>query len=103
MKLAAKEVHSIGNSKRDIKSTIFSLSCTWNSRGWQAKEGVVTAMAQKTEKIIDIVRKTIYCRDCLKKQKLRDYNEMTPLEYMEWFINITAFLIIYRKHAGVTF
>ena len=61
--MAEKEVHSIGNNNRCIKSTCFSFDCRWNSRGWQAKEGLVAAIAQKTGKIIDIVRKRTYFRD----------------------------------------
>ena len=65
---------------------------------WQAKEGVVVAIAQKTGKIIGIVRKTTYGRNYQKKQnqKLRDDNEMTVLEYMEWFINHNCYL----NHTG---
>ena len=33
MEMAAKEVHSISNNNRDIKSTDVTLHCTWNSRG----------------------------------------------------------------------
>ena len=84
MEMAAKEVHSINNNNSDMKSTGVSFDCTQNSRGWQAKEGIVAAI---TTKILDIVKKTTYCRDCQKNQKLRDDNEMKPLEYMEWFMN----------------
>ena len=69
VEMAAKEVRSISNNNRDIKSTSFSFHCTWNSRGWKAKERFAAAIAQKTGKIIDIVRKTTYCRDFRKKTK----------------------------------
>ena len=59
MEMAVKEVHSISNNNRDIKSAGVSSDCTWNSRGWQAKEGVGATIAQKTGKIINIVRKAI--------------------------------------------
>ena len=93
IEIAAKEVHSIRKNNKDIKSTGVSFDCTWNNRGWQAKEGVVAVIAQKTGKIINIVRKKIYSRDCQKKKKLRDDNEMTAYEYMEWFINHNCYLI----------
>ena len=41
MEMTAKEVHSVSHNNRDIKSTGVSFGCTWNSRGWQAKDGVV--------------------------------------------------------------
>ena len=72
------------------------LALTAQGAGWQDKEGVVATIAQKTEKIIGIVRKTTYCRDCQKKQKLRDDNEMTAVKYMEWFINHNCYL----NHTG---
>ena len=70
MEVAAKELHSISNNNRDIKSTGVIFDCTWNSRRWQDKEGDVAAIAQKTGKIIDIVRRTSYCRDRQKKKTL---------------------------------
>ena len=97
MEMAAKEVHSICNNNSHIKSTAVNFDCTWNSRGWQAKKGIaVAAIDQKTGKIIDIVVTTTCCRDCLKKQKQRDDNEMTALQYMEWFINHNYYL----NHTG---
>ena len=45
METAAKEVHSISNINSDIKSTGVSFGCTWNSREWKAKEGVVASIA----------------------------------------------------------
>ena len=96
MEMAEKEVNSVGNNNRYIKSTCFSFDCRWYSRGWQAKEGFVAAIAQKTGKIIDTVRKRTYFRDCPEKQKPRGYNEMTALEYMEWFINYNS----YFNHTG---
>ena len=87
MKEAADEVHGRSTENKDVKSTGVSFDCSWNSRGWQAKEGVVAAIAQDTGKVVDIVHKTSYCRDCQSKQKARDENIITSLEFMEWFIS----------------
>ena len=92
MEIAANGVYSFSNKNSDIKPTGLSVDCTWNSRGWQAKDRVAAAIAQKNGKIIDIVRKTAYCRDCHKKQKPRDDNKITALEYMKWFINYNSCL-----------
>ena len=54
MEMAAKEVHSTGHNNRDIKSTGINFDCIWNRRVWQAKEGVVASIAQKTGKIIEM-------------------------------------------------
>ena len=77
MEMTTKEVHSISNNNRDTKSISVNSDCTWNSRGCKAIEGVVAAIAQKNGRIIYIVRKTTYRRECQKKQKLRDENKMT--------------------------
>ena len=77
MEMTTKEVHSISNNNRDTKSISVSSDCNWNSRGCKAIEGVVAAIAQKNGRIIYIVRKATYCRECQKKQKLRDENKMT--------------------------
>ena len=47
---------AISNNNRDTTCTGVSFDCSWNSRGWLAKEGVIAAIAQKTGKIKDIVR-----------------------------------------------
>ena len=64
MKMAAKKVHSFNSNNSDVKSTGLKFDWTMSSRGWQAKEGVGAAITQKSEKIIGIVRKRTYSRDC---------------------------------------
>ena len=61
MKMAAKKIHSFNSNNSDVKSLGLNFDWTMSSRGWQAKEGVAAAIAQK---IIGIVRKTTYSRDC---------------------------------------
>ena len=80
LEMAAKQVHSITNNKRDNKFTGAISDRTWDRRGWQAKEGAVTTIAKKTYKMIDIARKTSCSGDFLKNLKLREDNEMTDLE-----------------------
>lgn len=92
MKLAAEEVHTIaagdGAFVQDgVVSAGTSFDCSWNSRGWQAKQGVVAAIAQINGKIIDVVQKISYCRECKVKQKERDEKYITSIDYLEWFIN----------------
>lgn len=92
MKQAAEEVHRLtfintGKTPTDVVSTGVSFDSSWNSRGWQTKQGVVAAIAQNTGKIIDIVHKVSYCRDCKVKQCERDDKKISSLEYMEWFIH----------------
>ena len=89
MKHAGSEVRKILNTTDDQEKIInsgTSFDCSWNSRGWQAKEGVVAAISQENGKIVDIVQKTSYCRECKYKQISRDKNDISSLEYMEWFM-----------------
>ena len=96
MKNAANEIRMKNTEQSEIKSTVVSFDCSWNSRGWQAKEGVVAGIAQTTGKIIDIVHKTAYCKECQSKQKMRDENKITSLDFMEWFIQHNCYL----NHTG---
>ena len=50
-----------------IQSVGVSFDCSWNSRAWQAKEGIVAATAQGTGKIMDCVYKTSSCPSCANK------------------------------------
>ena len=88
MKQAAEEVKNLtsgsSNGTVDIGT---SFDCSWNSRGWQAREGVVAAIAVETGKIIDIVHKCTSCPNCKVKQTARDNSKMSGVEFMEWFIN----------------
>ena len=61
MKMAAKKIHSFNSNNSDVKSLGLNFDWTMSSRRWQAKEGVAATIAQK---IIGIVRKTTYSRDC---------------------------------------
>lgn len=92
MKLAAEEVHEIVSAKGGfipigVVSAGTSFDCSWNSRGWQAKQGVVAAIAQDNGKIVDIVQKVSYCRECKLKESERDEKKISSINYLEWFIN----------------
>lgn len=90
MKLAAEDVFNSalmnGKVSNEKASVGVSFDCSWNSRGWQAKQGVVAAIAQDNGKIVDIVHKVSYCRECKQKQDDRDKKKITGLEYIEWFL-----------------
>ena len=58
MKQAADELYNMNKGTTEsVANAGVSLDCSWNSRAWQAKEGVVAAISQDTGKIIDIVHK----------------------------------------------
>ena len=83
MLLAASEL----SKSNEIASTATSFDCSWNSRGWQTKQGVVAAISQDTGKILDVVHKVSFCRDCKLQQEKRDNKEISSLEYLVWFVD----------------
>lgn len=104
MSSAANEVkelktkHSVVSSPR-LHSCGTSFDCSWNSRGWQARDGIVAAITQDTGKIIDIVHKSASCPiTCKKKQQQRDSGEITSIEYLEGFIEHE--ISCYMNHTG---
>lgn len=87
MTQAAKEVFDIkqkGDEK--IVSAGVSLDCSWKSRGWHSREGVVAAISSDSGKILDCVHKTSYCRECTHMQEQRDEEAISVLQYMEWYL-----------------
>ena len=84
---AATEIRSKNKCYNDeVADVATSFDCSWNSRGWQAKQGVVAAIAQDNGKVIDVVQKTSFCRECKVKQEARDNKEISSIEYLEWFV-----------------
>ena len=85
MNEAGKEVQAIASGElpsKDPISTGFSFDCSWNTRGWHGKEGVIAATSESTGKIVDVVHKTLSCPHCKKMQTKRAKNELSGLDYM---------------------
>ena len=88
MTMASAEVRSQLKCHNDeIASVATSFDCSWNSRGWQAKQGVVAAIAQENGKIVDVIQKTSFCRECKIKQEARDRKEIYSMQYLECFVS----------------
>ena len=58
---------------------------SWNSRGWLAKKGFASAIAENTSQVIDIVFKNSTCRLCDEKKQQLKNNEIDNLEYLTWY------------------
>lgn len=90
VKLAAEEIRQKASGSGKLSnycaSVGVSFDCSWNSRGWQAKQGVVVAIAQDNGKIIDVVHKVSYCRECKTKQSDRDNKRISAMDYLNWFL-----------------
>ena len=87
MNEAGKEVYAIVSGELPSKDPIsegFSFDCSWNTRGWHGKEGVIAAISESTGKIVDVVHKTLSCPHCKKIQAKRANNKLSGLNYMSW-------------------
>ena len=84
VKQKVSETHHLFSPR--IMDTGISFDCSWNSRGWQATEGVAPAIAEKTGKIINIVHKSSTCPSCTKKQNERDEGKISSMSYLECLI-----------------
>ena len=88
---AAKTVRHIIAKSSDLSETDTldmptSFDGTWGSRGWTARDGVATAIADVTGQVIDIVYKNSSCRDCFVKQRKKDLGEISFIEYVDWYM-----------------
>ena len=54
----------------------FSFDCSWNSCGWQGKEGVVAAISERTRKIVDVDHKSQSYLLCKKMKGQRGVGMM---------------------------
>ena len=85
MNEAGKEVYAIASGELPSKDPIsagFSSDCSWNTRGWHGKKGVIAAISESTGKIVDVVHKTLSCPHCKKMQTKHANNELSGLDQM---------------------
>jgi thiol-disulfide isomerase/thioredoxin len=63
-----------------------SFDCSWSSRGWSARNGVVVAVSEDTGKVIDVVFMTSSCPHCKQMEDKRTRGETSIIEFLEWYI-----------------
>ena len=61
-----------------------SVDGSWSSRGWTARDGLVSVISIDTGKVLDVEYLTNSCVLCEQKQRQREKGEITRLEYYEW-------------------
>ena len=90
LKEAAKKVKEIkieaGANEGDVIDVATCFDGTWSSRGWSARDRVVTAITEGTSQIVDVVYKTTFCRMCKEKEKAKAEKTITHMEYMKWYL-----------------
>ena len=69
---------------KDPTSAGFNLDCSWNTKGWYGKEGVIASITESRGKFVNVVHKTLSCPQCKKMQTKRANNELSGLDYMSW-------------------
>ena len=63
-----------------------SFNCSWSSRGWSARDGVVAAILEDTSKVIDVVFMTSSCPGCKAMEDKHAQDEISKLDYLDWYI-----------------
>ena len=72
--------------KSKIVDCAASFDGSWNSRGWSARDGVVTAISDDTGKVLDVIFMTKSCPHCKQMDDKRARGELTRLEFLDWYI-----------------
>lgn len=59
---------------------------SWSSKGWSARDGVVAAISADTGKVLDVRFKTNSCPQCTEMENKRKGDEVTRMEFLEWYL-----------------
>lgn len=63
-----------------------SVDGSWSSRGWTARDGLVSVISIDTGKVLDVVYLTNNCSQCVQKERQVKEGEITHMEYCRWCI-----------------
>ena len=75
-----------GQSKSDVVDIATCFDGTWSSRGWSARDGVVSAISEGTSQIVDVVYKTTFCRLCKDQEKAKAEGKISHFDYLVWYV-----------------
>ncbi len=64
-----------------------SFDCSWSSRGWSARDGLVAAVSEDTGKVLDVVYLTRECKQCKEMEEKRAIGKLSRQDYLSWYIN----------------
>lgn len=81
-----REIEEEGGNTADVIDVATCFDGTWSSRGWSARDGVVTAITEGTSQIVDVVYKTTFCRQCKDKEKAKAEQKISHMDYLEWYL-----------------
>ena len=63
-----------------------SFDCSWSSRGWSARDGLVAAVSEDTGKVLDVIYLSRECKHCKEMEQKRETGELSRLDYLSWYI-----------------
>ena len=64
-----------------------SFDGSWYSRGWTANKGFVSAIAESTSQVLDVILKIRSCPQCTIMENKRKEGKCTAMQYLNWFID----------------
>ena len=59
---------------------------SWSSKGWTANQCIVSAIAEQTCEVLDIVFKWRTYIECTKMEEKKSLGQLSRLEYLDWYI-----------------
>ena len=80
--IVAKSLDLNEDDKLDVPT---SFDNTWGERGYTARDGVGTAIAEPTGQIMDSCYKNSNCRECYVMEQKRLEGKISFIEYVEWY------------------
>ena len=59
---------------------------SWNSRGWTASRGIVSAIAESTSQVLDVAYVSRVYSQCVGREERKKNRTCSTLEYLDWYI-----------------
>ena len=75
-----------------------SFDCSWSSRGWSARDGLVAVVSEDTGKVLDVVYLTRECQKCKEMEEKRATGELSRIDFLSWYISHEPNCLL--KHEG---
>ena len=63
-----------------------SFDCSWSSRGWSARDGVVAAISEDTGKVVDTAFMSSSCPGCKAMEDKHAQGKISKFDYLDWYI-----------------
>ena len=98
VKKLVREVKGL-HINENIVDTPTMIDSMWNSRGWTASRGIVSAIAENTSQTLDVAYKTCLCSQCFGMEERKKNGACSTLEYFDWYINMKVIVLLTMMEA----